>query len=223
MNAVKEAILNKIRTGLGRGPLTEDAKNALEQRLTNTPRSTLPNRLRLSDSDLVLEFIRMTTGEATTVCRVNHATGVPAAVAAFLKDHGLPSTAVLAPHKDIEEMPWDTSGIRVRFGRAVKNDLTGVTPAFAGIAETGCLMMLSGPNHPYTLNFLPENHIAVLRRTRIIATAEDAFDLIRQQFGAGHMPRTSLMVAGPSRSADIGYSLQFGAHGPKRLHCILVE
>jgi L-lactate dehydrogenase complex protein LldG len=84
-------------------------------------------------------------------------------------------------------------------------------------------MLLSGPGHPYTLNFLPENHIVVLESNRIVATPEDAFDLLREKYGPGNMPRTALMVAGPSRSADIGTSLQFGAHGPKRLHCILVR
>jgi L-lactate dehydrogenase complex protein LldG len=36
------------------------------------------------------------------------------------------------------------------------------------------------------------------------------------------LPRTVNFITGPSRSADIGQKLQLGAHGPRRLHIILV-
>ena len=35
-------------------------------------------------------------------------------------------------------------------------------------------------------------------------------------------PRTVNMVTGPSRSADIGQTLQLGAHGPVALHVFVV-
>jgi len=222
MNEAKHTILNRIRTGLGREKLSDEAKKALDRKLAAPPGCITPERVRLSGAGLVQEFIRMTTGEATTVSRAEKSEAVPGAVAAFLQAHGLPQAVALAPDKSLEEMPWNQSGIHVRPGRAEKEDLTSVTPGVAGIAETGCLLLLSGPNHPYTLNFLPENHIVVLERSRIVATPEDAFGLLRKKFGQGNLPRTALMVAGPSRSADIGTSLHFGAHGPKRLHCILV-
>lgn len=223
MTEARDIILNQIRKGLGREELPEESRKTLNEKLAAPNRSLTPSRVRLSGAELVQEFIRMTTGEATTVFEVKHKEDVPGAVAAFLLEHGLPKSVVLAPEKTIEEIPWDKSGILVRQGRAETEDITSVTPGVAGIAETGCFLLLSGPKHPYTLNFLPENHIVILQRSRIVATSEDAFALLRKEFGPGRMPRTVLMVAGPSRSADIGTSLQFGAHGPKRLHCILVD
>jgi L-lactate dehydrogenase complex protein LldG len=223
MDEAKDAILNRIRTGLGRGEIPETSIIALNEKRAAPAGNIIPERVRLSGSELIREFIRMTTGEATTISRVTSREDVPAEVADFLRKVGLPPTVVLAPEKTIGDMPWGKSGLRTRPGRAEKDDLTSVTPGYAGIAETGCFMLVSGPDHPYTLNFLPENHIVVLERSRIVATPEDAFGLLRENFGPGNMPRTALMVAGPSRSADIGTSLQFGAHGPKRLHCILVD
>lgn len=223
MDEAREAILNRIRSSLGRGHLSGTAERDLDKRMAAPLTRLTPGRVRIEGDELVQEFVRMTTGEATTVSFSDSTGEVPDAVAAFLKSHGLPESAVLAPDRIMEQMPWHEAEIQVRFGRAEADDLTSVTPAFAGIAETGCIMLLSGANHPYTLNFLPENHIAVLKSSRVVPTPEDAFDLLRKEFGPEHMPRTVLMAAGPSRSADIGYSLQFGAHGPRRLHCILVN
>jgi L-lactate dehydrogenase complex protein LldG len=222
MNESKNTILDRIRTGLGRGEISEVSGSALNEMPPPPAENIVPARVRLSGPELAREFIRMTRGEATTVSRVKGSEAAPAAVAEFLREHGLPPAVVLATDTAIGEMPWNESGIRTRPGRAGKEDITSVTPGFAGIAETGCFMLVSGPDHPYTLNFLPENHIVVLKSSRIVATPEDAFGMLRKKFGPGNMPRTALMVAGPSRSADIGTSLQFGAHGPGRLHCILI-
>jgi len=222
MSTARDAILNRIRSGFGRGELSETSRKTLNEKLAVPTRSVTPGRVRLSGTELAEEFIRMTTGEATTVSEVKTREDVPEAVTAFIGKHRLPKSVVLAPDKSIERMPWKKTAVHVRTGRAKKEDITSVTPGFAGIAETGCFLLLSGPNHPYTLNFLPENHIVVLERSRIVATPEDAFGLLREEFGPGIIPRFVLMVAGPSRSADIGTSLQFGAHGPRRLHCLLV-
>lgn len=223
MSEARNDILKRIRTGLGREELTEKSKRDLNEILGAPMRSITPGRVRLSEPELAEEFIRMTTGEGTTLYRVKGREDVPEAVAAFLRELGLPNSVALAPESNIVEMPWGKEDIQVRSGRAEKDDITGVTPAFAGIAETGCFLLLSGPNHPIALNLLPENHIVVLERTRIVATPEEAFGLLRKEFGPGNMPRTTLMVSGPSRSADVGTSLQFGAHGPRRLHCILLD
>ena len=37
------------------------------------------------------------------------------------------------------------------------------------------------------------------------------------------MPRAVNFVTGPSRTADIEQTIQLGAHGPRRLHIVLIE
>jgi L-lactate dehydrogenase complex protein LldG len=49
--------------------------------------------------------------------------------------------------------------------------------------------------------------------------------LRKQQAGGGAtlMPRTVNWITGPSRTADIEQTLLLGAHGPQRLHILIVN
>ncbi len=82
--------------------------------------------------------------------------------------------------------------------------------------------MASGADTPSTVNFLPENHIAVLNMSDMKGSYEEAWDALRAATKDSGMPRTVNMISVPSRTADIEQRLIMGAHGPKRLHVILV-
>jgi hypothetical protein len=90
------------------------------------------------------------------------------------------------------------------------------------MAETGTLILESGTDNPTTINFLPEVHMVVVRAGDIVGDYETAWTALRQRHGKGEMPRTVNMVTGPSRSADIEQTLLLGAHGPRRLHVMIV-
>ena len=49
---------------------------------------------------------------------------------------------------------------------------------------------------------------------------EAAFALLRAE--RGELPRATWFVSGPSRTADIEQTLVIGAHGPYRVHVILL-
>ena len=92
------------------------------------------------------------------------------------------------------------------------------------MAETGTLMLISGPQTPTTLNFLPDTHIVVLRAEQVVATYEDGWDLLRAGREAPEgLPRAVNFITGPSRTGDIEQRIELGAHGPRRLHIVLVE
>ncbi|RPH66422.1 MAG: lactate utilization protein, partial [Hyphomicrobiales bacterium] len=95
--------------------------------------------------------------------------------------------------------------------------------AFAGIAESGTIIQVSGPDNPTTLNFLPEAHIVVLELDSLFASYEEAWSKLRKAFGEGVMPRTVNMISGPSRTADIEQTIVRPAHGPKNMHVIIVR
>jgi len=105
-------------------------------------------------------------------------------------------------------------------GPAQGTDETSIAKAFAGVAETGTLVLTSGPANPTTLNFLPETEIVVVRGADVVGGYEDAWDKLRAAFPAG-LPRTVNWVSGPSRTADIEQTIVMGAHGPRRLHVIV--
>ena len=114
-----------------------------------------------------------------------------------------------------------------RVGRAEANDVVSVQHGFAAVAETGTLMLPSAPERPTTLNLLADTAVVVLRASRVVGAYEEAWDLLRAENqdarSGGFMPRNIMWVTGPSRSADIEQTLELGAHGPRRLHIVLVE
>ena len=81
-------------------------------------------------------------------------------------------------------------------------------------------MMKAGPEHPTTLNFLPDTHVVVLLASQIVGSYEDAWDRLRD---VDSMPRTVNFITGPSRTGDIEQTIFLGAHGPRRMHIVLVE
>ncbi len=142
---------------------------------------------------------------------------------AYLRAQNLPARAVMAPDEKLDAIPWsETPLLRLRRDKATGKDTVGIAAAFAAIAETGTLMLVSGAGRPTTLNFLPETHIVILRGDEIVGPFEDAWDRVRAAFGED-LPRTVNLITGPSRSADIEQTLQMGAHGPRRLHIVLID
>jgi L-lactate dehydrogenase complex protein LldG len=217
----RETVLSGIRRALRRGPLPSDQAALLRARLVSHPRHLIPARSLVSQPELVSLFIRHVEREFGTVVRVPDASAVPAAVADYLSQQNLPATFAMAPHPELEAMPWsERPMLQIRIGRAEDTDQVSVQHVFAAIAETGTLMLPSAPERPTTLNLLADTEIAVLRASRVVGPYEDAWDLLRQE---GPMPRNVMLVTGPSRSADIEQALELGAHGPRQLHVILIE
>jgi L-lactate dehydrogenase complex protein LldG len=130
---------------------------------------------------------------------------------------------VVAPDPGLDEIPWGMRPmLRTRRGRAAAEDKVSLTPCHSAIAETGTLMLVSGPETPTTLNFLPDTHIVVVRRDQVVATYEDGLDRLRADRGSDKLPRVINFITGPSRTADIEQQIELGAHGPRRLHIVLI-
>jgi L-lactate dehydrogenase complex protein LldG len=73
---------------------------------------------------------------------------------------------------------------------------------------------------------MPDNHIVVLRADQIVGDYETMWAKLRQKANpdaAKVMPRAVNWITGPSRSADIEQKLLMGAHGPRRLHILVVQ
>lgn len=88
----------------------------------------------------------------------------------------------------------------------------GLTGALAGVAETATLVLPSGAGKPLTASLLPLLHIAVIRAGDIYPdmTSVLKLDEVRQS-------AATVLVSGPSRTADIEMTLTLGVHGPKEV------
>ena len=217
----REAVLGAIRRGLKRGPLPEAAQAGLRQGLAQHSRRLIPQRSQVARPAQVALFASFIEREFGSVTRVPDLAAVPGAVADYLAAQNLPSEAVIAPHPELRAIPWqDRPLLQLREGRAQATDMVSIQHGFAGIAETGTVMLPSAPERPTTLNLLADTAVVVLRASRVVGPYEDAWDLLR---AAGPMPRNVMLVTGPSRSADIEQTLELGAHGPRRLHVVLID
>ncbi len=221
----RDEILGRIRAGLGRGALEGARRAALEAKLANPPRNLVPARAAALDhADQVELFIEMAGKVDTQVTRVKDLAEVPGAIADYLAQKNLPTEIRRAPHPLLDQVPWQAwPTLSIQTGRAEGADAVGVGAPLAGVAETGTLAYASGPESPATVNFLPETHIAVLRAKDVVAAYEDVFARVREKSAGGPFPRTVNFITGPSRTADIELTLILGAHGPKRLHIVLVD
>jgi L-lactate dehydrogenase complex protein LldG len=229
--SARDDILGGIRRGLRRGPLPAEARTALAERIAAHRRNLVPARAAALDDETRVDlFVAMAQEVQTTVTRVASEAMVPAEVARYLAGENLPAELVMAPDPALDRIPWrERPLLRIRRGRAEAGDAVSLTPCLAAIAETGTLMLVSGENTPTTLNFLPDTHIVVLRAAQVVGGYEDAWDLARDRArakaagGRQAWPRTINLITGPSRTGDIEQRIQLGAHGPRRLHVVLVE
>jgi L-lactate dehydrogenase complex protein LldG len=218
----RRAIIGNIRRGLKRGPLPADQQAMLAGRLATHPRHLVPARGQGDAASQVASFMDNILREFGTVQRLPDFAAVPEAIAAYLAAQNFAAEVVVSPHPELQAIPFaEKSLLKVRFGKTGPTDLVTVTQAFAGIAETGTLMMPSGAERPTTNNLLSDTAIVVIRAARIVGAYEDAFDLLRAERGA--MPRNVMLITGPSRSADVEQTLELGAHGPRSLHVLVVD
>jgi len=221
--SARSTILEGIRRSLRRGELAGADRQAVEARLAQPPRGPAVARANLPQADKVALFCQWAETNNATVARVA-APDVPGEVASYLARNNLPAEAAMAPSPALDGFDWASQKmLSLRRGRGEGSDHVSITGAFAGIAETGTLVTASGPDHPVTLNLLPDTHIVVLREGDIVGGYEDVWTRLRARYGKDRMPRTVNTITGPSRTGDIEQAMELGAHGPRRMHIVVVR
>lgn len=210
----REDILGRVRKQLGRDFASADAGRDIDAWLAARREGPRPSPC----GDLLARFKEKSEALSTTVDIVAGWSTVPVAVARYLRDNGLPLRAVGWPL--VSGHDWAQADIAFAGRAAVDADLVGITGCYCAIAETGTLMLLSGPDTPASVSLLPETHVAVLAASRIVAGMEEAWTLARTELGT--LPRAVNFISGPSRTGDIEQTIVLGAHGPYRVHVVVV-
>ncbi len=215
--SAREKILARIRKAQGRGGSkpSQAELEAVETYLRAHPRGTLPR----VDGDLVARFRARAESMQSTTGEVERMSEVPVAVARYLRAGNLPLSGCVWPQ--LAHLDWKGAGLALEPRGAKDGDPIGVTGAFAAIAETGTLVLASGPGTPASVSLLPETHIAIVPAARIVAHMEEAWDLARAELR--ELPRAVNFVSGPSRTADIDQTIVLGAHGPYRVHILIAR
>lgn len=94
----------------------------------------------------------------------------------------------------------------------------GLSTADWAIAETGSLVLSSGPGRGRSVTLLPPTYVAVLPAARVLRTVAEAIG----KYAGSTLPSNVCFHTGPSRSGDIEMSLVTGMHGPGDVHVVLV-
>jgi len=220
--AARDAIFGKIRASLG--AKSGDGRQALTtQRIAARARHLTPARALQSPEALRAHFTDYLRRGMATVVDVPTLEGVPGAIAAYLREHNRPARIRMGADPRLALLPWHTTpGLDRLAGRAQPEDEVSLSFAVAAAAETGTLVLASGPDNPVTLNYLPETHLVLLDAATLVGPYEDAFNIVRAKFGIGVMPRTINFISGPSRTSDIGGKTVMGAHGPRHLAIFVI-
>jgi L-lactate dehydrogenase complex protein LldG len=219
----RDLIFGSIRRSLGVSGKEATRRKTVDDRLAQHPAGLIPARGQLAPKERLALFRTMVEAANGSVEEIADAGDVPGAIAALLRTHNLPMGVRRGADPRLAALPWERARtLEVAVGPTDGKDLAAVSHAFGAVAESGTLMLVSGPDNPTTLNFLPDTHIVVVDAKDVAGDYETLWRRLRETFGDGLMPRTVNLITGPSRSADIEQTLILGAHGPRRLHVVLV-
>jgi len=215
MSQARDAMLAAVRRAVGREQPKARATVAAD-RAQRLPQS-VPRPVW---EEAALErFTARLEQAAGTWERLPRTEDIPAAAARFLE--GVSRKRLrYAGHPLLQALTWPADWETAEGPADAADWPAAIGVAYAGIAETGSVVFPSGPERPTTLNFLPDHHLVVLPAADIVDYMESVWERL---LADGGMPRTLNVITGPSRTADVEQTIQLGAHGPRRLHVLLLE
>jgi len=223
VTTARDTILASIRRSLGVSGREAPRRKVVADRLSQHPPGVVPARGQLPPAERLELFRAMVEQAAGTVEELARADDIPGAIAGFLRAHNLPMAIRRGADPRLAVLPWERERtLEVTSGPSAGQDLVAMSHAFGGVAESGTLVLTSGPDNPTTLNFLPDTHVVVVAAADVAGDYETVWRRLREKFPDRTLPRTVNLITGPSRSADIAQTLILGAHGPRRLHVIVV-
>jgi len=106
------------------------------------------------------------------------------------------------------------------------NAAVGISGANAAIAETGTVMIVTNEGNADLTITLPRVHIALFGMDKLVAGLDDAASMLKMlpRSATGQLMSSYVnWVTGPSRSSDIGFIPVIGAHGPREMHCVVLD
>ncbi len=208
----REEILNKIRSVTRKEQSINDEQGSKVKIKKN-------KKHKINFSSDTGKFISKLKNANATVSVIDSRSSIIKEVHAYVLKHKVNTTITLANDSGLTSLDWGDADVTTVY--EPQSLSVSVTFSWMGVEETGTLVITSSPSCPTGINFLPEHHIVVLDSDNIVERMEDVWQSLRNN--NQKIPRTINLITGPSRTADIEYKIEVGAHGPKYLHVILIE
>jgi L-lactate dehydrogenase complex protein LldG len=231
--------LTRIRAQLARTPAIFPAAPSLRPARPEEIADTIPRELLERWPATLERFQREFERVAGVLHRVTSVQDVPAVVGRLARErdaHGVitwhpsalgfdPAPGLTAEKLMTHAMPADVPDPERR--RALRETIAttplGLTGVDAALAETGTMILRSGPGRPRSTSLLPATHVAVFDRTALVESLAQVGALL-EAWHVSEAPGAVInFITGPSRTADIELTLTRGVHGPKEVHAIFVE
>jgi len=213
----REQMFSRIRDRLGVSPNDQTRQQAVTARCEQHDINTIPARARQSHPELVNLFEYYSTREHATVSRVDNLREDPAEIMRQLDNN-----QKLCINAEVEALglPFElVDGLTLAPWQLKTSLAVSVTTCFAGVAETGTIVIASSPGNAISQNFLGDKHIVLLPAEDIVGAYEEVWQKLREQDG---LPRDITFVSSPSCTGDIEMVIEYGAHGPRELHVIII-
>ncbi len=185
---------------------------------TLRPAAVAPAPVNGGSAVKIRRFAAGLQAASATFAVVSGPAAVPGAIAAYLAANSLPLR--ICPG----EVPAAVdlrNAAQLEYGadRLPDDGGTLVTGCLAALAEEGVVVLASGTRQVAADAFLAATHIVIVESGQLLDGIDDLWPVLRQ----GPLPRSLHLIRGPSRTADLGVPSRLGAHGPLRVHVILVE
>lgn len=172
---------------------------------------------------LIQMFRSRAADEAATSAVVERQADVAAEIGRYLAEQGLASAVHVLGEAREQALGWASEpALECIDAPPAKDGSSVVTGCLAGIAEAGVIVTASAAGYPVEYQFLAQTHIVVLPSQYLLVDFESLWTLARKKFANG-WPRMLNWIVGPSRTADLGVPSKLGAHGPARLHVVIVK
>ncbi|HYE91729.1 MAG TPA: lactate utilization protein [Terriglobales bacterium] len=237
--SARTEFLARIRGQLAKTPALFTAAPSLRparpREVADTIRRELAERWRESLDRFQREFERV----GGVLHRVADVQDVPVVVGRLARERGAssvvawhpsalgfdPTPGLAAEQLTVHGMPDALPDAEHR--RALRETIAttplGLTGVDLALAETGTMILRSGPGRPRSTSLLPATHIAVFDR-RVLVESLAQVGVLLEAWHTEEAPGAVInFITGPSRTADIELTLTRGVHGPKEVHAIFVE
>jgi L-lactate dehydrogenase complex protein LldG len=126
-------------------------------------------------------------------------------------------------HIPLENLANTLHANAITIGKSTDANIrVGITGADAGLAMTGSLVISTKADKYRHTSLLPAVHIAVLHHQQILPHLDEWINRQAQDLESFRQIGNHIIITGASRTADIAMELVLGAHGPAKLHIIII-